>query len=263
MKKAINFINKLVIPLVLMVSLSIYISNYIIPTNIILSFFEIQATNIPIFTTQLFKIVGIFIIFNCIYRKAFSGKNEFSSSNIYGDYSMLVYNLAYILLGYKQISLKMKPIPLQFKILNENKFIILEDKNIEDNNYVYKTEYLNKDYDKKDEINIVLADTYSIKNNALPKCKRKYYTIKISRIGNRGIRNRSTKLVKLLVNEIQKNKGNTKIYNLFLYTSSETNKCIYDKVFHTERDKFIINVFYQNSSDNDYSFDNQYIKIKC
>ena len=73
---------------------------------------------------------------------------------------------------------------------------------------------------------------------------------------------KSHELIELLIKEVQNTKQYCKTYNLFLSTPASTNMSIFNQVFHTERDKFNLNIYQQNS-ENEFKFKDTSTNIKC
>lgn len=189
------------------------------------------------------------------------GNKEFAKSDFYGDYPLFIYTLAYWVMGYKVVDLKMKPIPLQFSLLHQNIFECKSDVLSSDKKFEYKVDKNDIPKYKVKQINIIVADTFDILEDKLPKNVKDNYTIKINRVGERRIRVASQELVDLLHKEIQETHTYCDEYNLFLTTPAWTNKAIYEQIFNT-RDGFIINI-YQQDNKNDFKFKKKPVKIKC
>lgn len=254
---------KLIVPLIVIFTLSIVVSSFFKLTDYSGSFFKVKLSELSFKQSRWIYVVILFCGLLFIYRKMFIKGKEFAPSDIYGDYPVCVYNVAYFIFGYKEVNLKMKPIPLQYKLLYENRFNCVDDTLYSKKNFEYKVSYSGKlNYSTK-QINLIVCDTYDINENMLPKDKKNCYTIKIDRIGEKGIRICSEELINILIKEIQRTKKYCKEYNLFLTTPASTNKNIYNNVFQTgQRDGFILNV-YQQDNKNNFKFKEKPVIIKC
>lgn len=188
---------------------------------------------------------------------------EYAKTDIYGDFPIIVYYIAWLFLGYKKVNLKMKPIPLQFQLLDLNVLECFDDTEYLEKDYKYNILHEGKIDKNTNQVNIIVSDTYPIEKSKIPKCVKNNYTINISRKGEPGIRIHSQKLIEIIIKEVQSCKKYCKKFNLFLSTPASTNKSIYEQVFHTGlRDKFIINI-YQQDSKNNFEFNDRPTKIKC
>lgn len=261
-KKTIYPILKILLPLILILIISIYVSSFFTLSDYDGSWFKVSLSKITFNHPRRVAFILLILIQLFVVRH-FNKDKEFAPSDIYGDYYIIIYNLADWLLGYKTVNLKMKPIPLQFKLLHENRFNCVDDSEYDSKNYGYEVIYMGKCSNKTEEINIIVADTYEIDKSKLPKSKIKNYTIKFNRKGPRGVRTNSKELINLLIKEVQKNKKYCKKYNLFLSTPASVNKSIYSSVFQTgQRDGFELNI-YQQDNENEFKFKDKPTKIKC
>lgn len=250
----------IVFPFIIMIIIAIKISSILelIDYSIYgveFNFSELSFKN-PRVVFSLLLIITQWCFVRCFITK---GK-EFAKSDFYGDYPLIIYTLAYLIMGYKVVDLKMKPIPLQFRLLHQNIFSCKAEVLASNKEFKYK---VNKKEDLKykvKQINIIIADTFDIPKDKLPNKLKDNYTIKIDRIGERRIRVSSQELVDLLHKVIQETHSFCDEYNLFLATPAWTNKAIYEQVFNT-RDGFIVNI-YQQDNNNDYIFRDKPIRIK-
>ena len=246
----------------MIVVISIWLSSIFMITDYNGSWFNLKLSKISFNSNRTFIILLLIIIQLFIIRKV-NKEKEFVPTDIYGNYPIIIYNIAYFILGYKKVNLKMKPIPLQFKLLYENKFDCIVNTEYSANNYKYKVNHIGKLNNKISQINIIISDTYQIKENQLPKSKINNYTIKIDRMGQYGVRTHSQELINLLIKEVQEIKKYCREYNLFLSTPSSINKAIYNEVFQTgQRDGFKLNI-YQQDNKNNFKFKEKPITIKC
>ena len=256
-------IKTIVIPFVIMITLSIILSSIFKIIDFESNGFLIEFSKLKFNHPRRVSCIFLFLVLWVVYVKYNRSKNkEFAPSDIYGDYPIVIYYLAWLFSGYKKVNLKMKPIPLQFQLLNVNKLECFDDTEYQDKIYKYKVDHVGKLNQETSQINIIISDTYQIASDKIPKELVGNYTIILARIGDKGIRVKSSKLIELLIKEIQSTKQYCKNYNLFLATPASTNMSIFNQVFHTVRDKFIINV-YQQDNKNNFKFKNKPIKIKC
>ena len=220
------------------------------------NFSELSLKNPRVNFSILLIVIQWFVI-----RSFITKDKEFAKSDFYGDYPLFIYTLAYWVMGYKVVDLKMKPIPLQFSLLHQNIFECKADILSSDKEFKYKVDRNDTLKYKVKQINIIVADTFDILEDKLPNNVKDNYTIKINRIGERRIRVSSQELVDLLHKEIQETHTYCNEYNLFLATPAWTNKAFYEQIFNT-RDGFIINI-YQQDNKNDFKFKKKPVKIKC
>lgn len=261
-KKRLYPLITIIIPLIIIALISIWLSSIFKLTDYEGNGLLIKLSKLTFNHPRRVACIILFIIGLKRIRKINKDK-EYAKTDIYGDFPIIVYYIAWLFLGYKKVNLKMKPIPLQFKLLNLNVLKCFDD-----------TEYLDKDYKysvlhegiinkNTNQVNIIVSDTYPIEKSKIPENVKNNYTIYINRKGESGIRIHSQNLIETLIKEIQSYKKYCKIFNLFLSTPASTNKSIYEQVFHTGlRDKFIINI-YQQDNKNNFKFNDKPTKIKC
>ncbi len=210
----------------------------------------------------IFLIVAIVIQRLLFYKK--NNNEEFAPSNYYCEFSPIFYKLAF-LLGYKRkIDLKLKPIDIQFQLFQLGNVELYDSATAdleESKNYTYTVERINELNSGNREINVIVADTYDVGIDKIPKILQSNYTIVINR-KSKGTRVDGKKIVQILSKEIEALKDNYKVYNLFLSTPGDTNLRIYNSVFHTVNDDFIIKIYTQDKDCN-FAFRNKPIKIKC
>ncbi len=236
------------------------------------SFFELNDYNGNGFLIRLSEItfnhprkVACIILFLILLSgiRLLNKNKEYAPTDIYGNYPVFVYYIAWLLLGYKKVNLKMKPIPLQFQLLNINALKCYDDTEYSEKHYKYKVTHKGKLDKNTKQINIIVSDTYTIDFDKLPKSVVDNYTINIDREDGKGIRTSSTELIEIIIKEVQNSKKYCKNFNLFLSTPATTNKRIFCQVFQTGlRDKFILNI-YQQDNENNFKFKDKPITIKC
>lgn len=260
-KKICYPIKTIVLPILLIAIVSIYLSSIFKFIDYEGNGFLIKLSKITLNHPRKVACILLFFGFLIIYRR-FNKDKEYAPTSIYGDYHIIIYYIAWLFVGYKKVNLKMKPIPLQYQLLSINKLKCFDDTEYLDKNYKYKVSHIGEFGENTKQINIIISDTYPITNNQIPKKLIGNYTIKVNREGEKGIRVKSQKLIELLIKEIQNTKQYCKTYNLFLSTPASTNMSIFNQVFHTERDKFNLNI-YQQDSENEFKFKNSPTNIKC
>ncbi len=260
-KKFMYPLFKIILPIISILLLSIYLSAIVEITDIIQNGFTIKLSELEFSKLRIVAVLVIFLFLLYLLRKR-NSKKQFIPTDIYGKYHISIYYIAYYILGYKDIDLKLKPIPMQFKLLSHNRFNCLDTTLYLEHNCKYKVDRLGKINSKTKIVNLIVSDTYELKEDKLPKDVLKYPIIRVYRKDNYGIRMNSPELIKMIIKEVQGVKKYCKEFNLFLTTPATTNIRIYNDVFHTERDGFIINV-YQQDNDDDFKFKEKFIKIKC
>ena len=210
--------------------------------------------------------VVIFLIAAVAIQRIFLYKNnekvEFAPSNQYCKFPPFLYKLAFLWGYQRKIDLKLKPIDIQFRLFQLGNVELYDSTELgKSENYNYSVKHINKLNDGNREINVIISDTHDIEFNKIPKISQDNYTIIIDR-ENKGSRVDSEKIIKLLSIEIEALKDKYKVYNLFLSTPGKTNLDIYNLVFHTVNDDFIIKIYTQDKDCN-FAFRNKPLKIKC
>ena len=202
--------------------------------------------------------IGVFLLIAALItiRKCNKGY-IFNRGDLYKDYPYIWYWICAKILGYSECNLVLVPIFMQFKLVIRDTFDKYHcgtfDKKDND------TISLNKSNMTKilDEVNLIIADTYPLSEKQIPKSKRKYPTILISR-DNSVDHNRyySPKLVQELVNEVRQLPANIKKVNVFATTNPQNTMNIINNAFKLgERgnlDEVI--VFQQNKNGNPRRF---------
>ena len=252
---------RIILPIFLIIIISIMSYTFVTVKELEIFLIQINLGNIShehprrIITITIF--LCLWAMYYCFNRKI---KQDLIPDTLYGSVPYSILWLSSIFLGIKEIHLKLKPIPLQFKILkNHNYFNIIDDKiPSEDCDYVYKD-----DNKVSDKINLVIGDTYEITKNKLPKSSMCNRTIIVKRKDSKNNRRfYSENLIQEIANIVNSLKKEYKEYNLFLNTNSKTNKELYYNVFNTGRDGFILNI-YQSNNKNKFIFnDKPSVKIR-
>lgn len=260
-KKILYPVVTIVIPLILIVIVSIFLSSISKVVDYEGTFFLVKLSEITFINFRRVVCILLFLgfLFAC---RHFNKNKEYAPTDIYGNYHIIIYYVAWLIMGYKKVNLKMKPIPLQFQLLSINKLKCFDNTEYLNKNYKYKVDHTGKYDNNTKQINIIISDTYPITKDKIPKDLIDNYTISITREGDKGIRIKSQELIEILIKEVQNTKQYCKNYNLFLSTPASTNMSIFNQVFHTERDKFNLNI-YQQDSDKDFKFKDKAVRIKC
>lgn len=261
-KKIFYPFKTIIIPLLLIALSSIWFSSIFTLIDYEGNGFMIKLSNLTFNHPRRVACIILFILQLFVIRKI-NKEKEFAPTDIYGDYSIFIYYIAWLVVGYKKVNLKLKPIPLQFQLLSINYLECFDDTEYFDRDYEYKVSYKGKLSKNTRKINIVVSDTYPIEISKLPQNTINNYTILISRDGEKGIRIISKNLIELFIKEVQKSKKYCREFNLFLSTPASTNKLIFQQVFQTGlRDKFTINI-YQQDNENNFIFKEKSTCIKC
>lgn len=159
----------------------------------------------------------------------------FNTGNVYHNYPYIWYWIGNKILGYETCNLKLVPIYTQFKlILNDtfNRFNIGDDEDYPEkqNDHIsVRKEYFDE---LSIEINLILSDTYPIRENQLPVEKRLLPTIFIIR-DNEHDCNRyfSEAFINKIVNQVRSLPRDVKRINIFATTNPKHNKCIVEQAF--------------------------------
>lgn len=146
----------------------------------------------------------------------------FNTKNVYHDYSYAWYWFCAKVLGYKKCNMKLVPIFMQFKLALNATF---DEYYIgDDDDYPVKEEEkiaiskLNCNPFSK-EINLVLADTYPIIEEQIPRNKRHLSSVYISRNQDDLNRYFSPKFIGTVVNEVRKLPRNVEGVNIYATTN--------------------------------------------
>lgn len=187
----------------------------------------------------------------------FNSKKMFNKNNVYHDYSYGWFLVFGKFLGYTKCNLVGVPIYMQIKLILRDTFqeyncgSILEKKE----NEKIKVKVINADKDTG-EINLVVADTYPIKNRQLVTSKSQLYTIKISR-DNKNDKNRykSVEMIKEVVNQLRNISGKINRLNVFMTTNPDNTREIVEKAFKLHDRGNIDSIYvYQQSCDGERLF---------
>ena len=251
-KNYLIVIIRLIIPIFLMIYISYNSYSFITINkfNIFIADFDFSKVlpKHPRIIISVITFICLWFSYYIINRKL---KKELIPNTIYCYISFYTLLLSSVFLGIKEINLKMKPIPLQFRIFNHSYFFIILNDDIFERNI----NYICKDNKKNSNIvNLAIGDTYEITNNMLPKVVNKYHTIIVNRkcYINEG-RFYSENLIFEISKIVNSLKKSVNEYNLFLYTNPNTNYKLYSSIFNTGRDNIVLNI-YQADSKNNFIF---------
>lgn len=205
---------------------------------------------------------GIIIIFLYIKILALNSRKEFLNGDVYGNVPMIFYYVARIL-GYQKITLIRKPYDIQFKILKNDLFEILDDgiEKDEDVDVIVNTDNFNNSNNLR-ECNLIIEDTYPIKSEQIPQAKRDLDTIWIKReVSSKAPRVYSTKLINAVSENVAIIQKTGAKINLFLTTNTKnTERIVKDIFMKGERSKYCLELYLQNA-DGLRSFKEKGIKI--
>lgn len=145
-----------------------------------------------------------------------------NNMRVYHKYGYWWYWICAKLLGIRKCNLILVPIYMQFKLVLKGTFdeypLDCDDFPIIDNEPECKVTILNPE-SSQSEINVVLEDTYIIRNDQIPKEKRDLYTLHISRNDGKSVeRHFSQKYIETVINTIRQYKYLPTV-NLFATTN--------------------------------------------
>lgn len=261
LKKSMYLFIRILLPIIFIITISIASYSFVKVEELKIFLLKINLKNIlPEHPRRIIVVITflcLWVSYYCFNRKI---KKELIPDTIYCSIPFFILLFSSIFLGIKEIHLKLKPIPLQFKILKNHEFFNI----IEDNILEEECDYVIKDDKKKsDTVNLVIGDTYEIAKDKLPKNVMNNRTVVVRRKDNKDNRRLYSKnLIKKTDKIVKSLKKEHKEYNLFLNTNSKTNKELYYTVFNTARDGFILNIYQANSKNNFIFNDSPDVKIK-
>jgi len=205
----------------------------------------------------IWGILGTILIYYAIKR---ANKNKlFNTGAKYNDYPLWIYWVAARILGYVKVSLIRVPIYLQYQLLFKDFFpqVVVDD---EVERREQAIEIIKRNMDEvSNEINLVLIDSYEIKEEEIPFDKVHLPTI-IIRSGNQIDSNRS--INPEFIKEVRKV---TNIYcrtysqlNVFSTTNTNHNKTIVNKCFKNGSRTGFVNIIVYQASRTNYVFNEGY-----
>lgn len=165
------------------------------------------------------RIIGLVLMFFVLFKFIRpSNKNSvLNTGNLYHNHSYIWYCFCSKILGYESCNLILVPIHMQIKLVVKDTFKYFPiDNNMfpEDNdNKVFKR--ITNEENKMDNINLILEDTYLIRDDQIKESDLDRYTIRISKkIKNEGIRTYSSAFVDKIVSSLRKLPENSQV-NIF------------------------------------------------
>jgi len=211
-------------------------------------------------------VASIILVFFVLMRiRVFNQGFVMNSKRVYHDYCYAWYWFCAKILGIKSCDLVLVPIHMQFKLviratfpeypLDETEYPVVEN---ESDSSVSET---NQD-DSTKEINLVLEDTYVIEARQIPKSKRGYRTIKISRnSGADNSRHFSQKFIETIIKCVRGLKGKVSV-NIYATTNPMNTKHIGKRAFGLgERENVEHLYVFQQSKDGRRRFEEKGRKI--
>ncbi len=261
-KKWLRILSQLLLPLII-----IFCFCYFIARITELKAFEILFIKIK-FDDIHSKVIIKILIFISLFHTLRHGyiiitnnkEKELIPTATYGDVPFVFYYLASRLLNIRKINLKCKPIPLQFQVFKHNGlFDIVCLTEIKEKDVKYQIDEIKG---TTDTINILIGDTYEITKDQIPVqlLNNKSIIINRKKRENRS-RFNSNELIKIINSILERNKK-CKEYNLFLFTNPVTNRRLYNEVFNTTTDGFIINVYNAKKVNDKCYFQDKKVKIE-
>lgn len=193
--------------------------------------------------------IGIFLfVVTLFFMRRWNKNNMFNKGDEYKNYPYCWYWICSNLLGYTECNLILVPIYMQFKLVIRDTFSKYYCGELEKkDNDVVSVKRLNSS-NISDELNMIIADTYPLHENQIPRDKRLKPTIIISR-DNDVDHNRynSPELVQKVVNEVRNLPSSIKKVNIYATTNPHNTMKIAQDAFKLgERSSLdLITVFQQ------------------
>src|SRR5690625_3816068 len=182
------------------------------------------------FFFQLFIYFILVFIFLRNYRKI-NDQALFNKGDIYLEIPYFIFRIA-TYLGYKIITLVRLPIGLQYKIVISDLFEKTETENHIEKNNIIKIKVYNKESELRDEVNLLLSDTYKVKENQIPLDKRNLRMIHIdSGVDKEGTRIYNSDFVAEIETQVHSLSKECKRINVFSHTNTHHNKSIIQGAF--------------------------------
>lgn len=177
--------------------------------------------------------IGIFLFVVALFVVRKWNKNYiFNKGNEYKNYPYFWYWMCSKILGYTECNLILVPIYMQFKLIIRDTFYKYYcgelDRKSDDDISVQKINF----EDVPNEVNIIIADTYPLEMNQIPREKRSKSTIIISS-DNAVDHNRydSPELVQNVTNEVRNLLTQVKNINIYATTNAHNTMKIAQNVF--------------------------------
>lgn len=171
------------------------------------------------------------VVVLCKYIRKFNQDKIIYMGNIYHDHSYCWYWFCSRILGYKKCNLILVPIYTQYKLVIRDTFkeYPLPGKDFLEKDF--EIEIIKTDSDVKNEVNLILEDTYPIIDSQIPDSQKDLYTIRIKQIrdGNTA-RVYSPEFVETICKEVRELPDGSTVY-VYATTNPKHNYEIAKKVF--------------------------------
>lgn len=223
---------------------------------------DLQITNMILLTLikkgDVFLGLGlVFLLYFFLLKK--NSSETINNGNRYHNHPYFYYWICSHILGYKKCSLILVPIYMQIKLVINDTFKEFdygeEELYSNDNDISFSVRKTNlENLDSSIQVNIVISDTYNIKEIYLPHIYLSNPTITIEKVysSNEHSRVYSPKLIQIISNEILSIPG--KQINLFATTNAKNTYYITKSVFkkadrNTIKDLYVFQAEKKNEND--------------
>ena len=240
-------------------------------TGINISNVSIELSNVTIPTDLIKAVICLFFVI-AYYKYITSSNSEkllFGGGSSYDDYPYWLYWIASNILKYKYCRLMLVPVYMQYKLLLNNTFpVFLTGNNIDEtqneSNYPIEIEDAIVDEINKDKsnntLNLILIDTYEVKENQLPKNIFHQHSIFIRRSNKiDGTRKYNQNFVDQIKAQISKLDSSIDTINIYANTNPKHNKMIVQNVFSLGQRSYIKNINVALQEKKTFRFTNLYI----
>lgn len=184
----------------------------------------------PVALAYAFILMITVVVISILNRKY--GKPIMVKGNDYFEGGFSKFRLLYKIYGKRKIKLIRIPIHLQFQIIHECIFEIIEDENEEVRNNITYNESVFAEKENSDTINIMIGDTYPISYEQIHENYLNYRTYILNRKGNDETTRFHNDTLEKRIHEILK-ETNAKKINLFLHTCTTTNLYLCKNIIST------------------------------
>ena len=263
MQDYLYLVRRIVLPIGVMILLASFVAEKVeLIDGIVFSFIKVNVEGIATLTYKTVKGAIIFVILWILYYRIVKGIGRAFAENKQGNFPMLFYRIARFL-GYEKVSLVHKSVPLQFSILNSRVFNDYHTNEtgvtvIEKEDISYKKDEIDGD---PTEINIGIFDSYDGDKSMLPSSVKSNKTILlIPKKKETDVKRFYSEVLINDLNSILKENAKTRKFNLFFFTNPFTNKKIYENVFNTKTDKYVLKVYFFNYQKR--TFEDKYNEIR-
>ena len=268
-RKRKGFFNKIRESIIPIMQISIMIVAFAIPYVVNISNLigekidgKINATIEEIVISLLLSygniVIGLFLFCATYYRVRKKNKDRVFNhlNNVYHDYPYWWYLFCAKILGYNSCNLILVPIHMQYKLVLNSVFNILEPgeypKKEDDTISVRETK--GTSYNSS-VVNLVFIDTYLIQSSQLPDVVKEFKTIYIQRYNGDNNRYQSEKFVNEINNVVRKLPSSVEQVNIFSTTNPWHTYQIASNVFTTgDRNNIQRIVVYQQEKDGNRIF---------